>query len=48
LLRASRSGARLTGSATDDEQANGEHEDDDLEGDGYGILEAAFQTLVAD
>ena len=32
----------------DDEQSDGEDEDDELEGDGYGVLEAALETRVAD
>jgi hypothetical protein len=38
----------VSGSAADDEQADAEDEDDELEGDAYGVLEAGFQPLVAD
>ena len=43
-----RAGARLSGSAGDDEQADDEDEDDEPEGDAHGVLEAALQTGVAD
>jgi hypothetical protein len=36
-------GAQLLDSAADDEQADTEAEDDDLEGDSYGVLKAALQ-----
>jgi hypothetical protein len=38
-------GARLSGSAADDEQADDEDQDDELHGDAHGVLEAAFQAL---
>ncbi len=44
--RLGRVGARLSGSAADDEQADDEDEDSELEGDAYGVLEAALQTGV--
>jgi hypothetical protein len=47
-LRASGPGARLSGSAADDQQTDDEDEDDELEGDSYGVLETALQTGVAD
>ena len=47
-LGAGCAGVRLLGSAADNEQADDEDEDNKLEGDAYGVLEAALQTLVAD
>src|SRR5215208_4566497 len=47
-LGASRARARLYGSAAHDEQTNDEGDDDELEGDACGVLEAALQTGVAD
>jgi hypothetical protein len=47
-LGASGAGARLSGSEADDEQTDAEDEDNELEGDGYGVLEAPLQALVTD
>src|ERR671914_1733823 len=44
----SRAGARLSGSAAYDKQAYGEDENDELERDGDGVLEAALETGIAD
>jgi hypothetical protein len=46
--RCGRRGSSALGSAADDKQPDGEDEDDELESDADGVLEAAHQTLVAD
>jgi hypothetical protein len=40
-----RADARLTGAAAGDEQSDDQDEDDELQGDAYGVLEAAFETI---